>query len=42
MTPLAFARRRIAHGILPTIVFANEFFDALPVEIVSAKGFTAY
>jgi SAM-dependent MidA family methyltransferase len=22
----------------PTIVFANEFFDALPVEIVSAKG----
>jgi len=23
---------------VPTIVFANEFFDALPVEIVSAKG----
>ena len=23
---------------IPTIVFANEFFDALPVEIVSAKG----
>jgi SAM-dependent MidA family methyltransferase len=22
----------------PTIVFANEFFDALPVEIISAKG----
>ncbi|MGB7603132.1 MAG: SAM-dependent methyltransferase [Candidatus Sulfotelmatobacter sp.] len=22
----------------PTVVFANEFFDALPVEIVSAKG----
>lgn len=23
---------------VPTIVFANEFFDAIPVEIVSAKG----
>jgi SAM-dependent MidA family methyltransferase len=23
---------------IPTIVFANEFFDALPVEILSAKG----
>ncbi len=22
----------------PTIIFANEFFDALPVEIISAKG----
>jgi SAM-dependent MidA family methyltransferase len=25
-------------GDIPTIVFANEFFDALPVQILSAKG----
>jgi SAM-dependent MidA family methyltransferase len=25
-------------GSLPTIVFANEFFDAFPVEVLSAKG----
>jgi SAM-dependent MidA family methyltransferase len=25
-------------GGLPTIVFANEFFDALPVEVISDKG----
>jgi SAM-dependent MidA family methyltransferase len=28
----------IAKGEAPAIVFANEFFDALPVEIVSTKG----
>jgi SAM-dependent MidA family methyltransferase len=28
----------MAQGEAPTIVFANEFFDALPVEIVSTKG----
>ena len=28
----------IAQGEAPTIFFANEFFDALPVEIVSTKG----
>jgi SAM-dependent MidA family methyltransferase len=27
-----------AEGGLPTIVFANEFFDALPVEVISEKG----
>jgi SAM-dependent MidA family methyltransferase len=27
-----------AHVATPSIVFANEFFDALPVEIVSAEG----
>jgi SAM-dependent MidA family methyltransferase len=29
--------RRLAHDV-PIIVFANEFFDALPVEIISEKG----
>ena len=26
------------HSTVPTIVFANEFFDALPVEILSSRG----
>jgi SAM-dependent MidA family methyltransferase len=37
--PAAKGRKRIpADESPPTIVFANEFFDALPVEILSAKG----
>jgi SAM-dependent MidA family methyltransferase len=31
-------RKKMESGETPTIVFANEFFDALPVEILSAKG----
>jgi SAM-dependent MidA family methyltransferase len=31
-------QRASAPGRSPTIVFANEFFDALPVEVVSMKG----
>lgn len=27
-----------SHSGMPVIVFANEFFDALPVEVLSAKG----
>lgn len=28
----------LAPGAFPVIIFANEFFDALPVEVVSTKG----
>jgi SAM-dependent MidA family methyltransferase len=31
-------KKALAGPQTPTIVFANEFFDALPVEILSAKG----
>jgi SAM-dependent MidA family methyltransferase len=30
--------RRSASGETPLIIFANEFFDALPVEVLSAQG----
>ncbi|MGA7301359.1 MAG: SAM-dependent methyltransferase [Candidatus Sulfotelmatobacter sp.] len=37
LTPLYSLEERSPHDT-PTIVFANEFFDALPVEIISTKG----
>jgi SAM-dependent MidA family methyltransferase len=36
--PIKQDRERTLVPEVPTIVFANEFFDALPVEILSAKG----
>jgi SAM-dependent MidA family methyltransferase len=36
--PLATEEGRVLTPEVPTITFANEFFDALPVEILSTKG----
>lgn len=38
VVPLRQGEERALAPEVPTIVFANEFFDALPVEIVSTKG----
>jgi SAM-dependent MidA family methyltransferase len=36
--PSAIAHPHEADADMPSIIFANEFFDALPVEVVSAQG----